>query len=169
VTTAGGQTYKGQSVVDLRSDGAVVGLLLGGVLDPLRWLHVEVPVVLGTGQFGFYLTDEDRDTPDGRRVSEWENELLDGRDASGGFTIDVGVRLGLRFERLRWLRPYVGGNYSTVLGYDAFVTDDYSGFSFSVGFEVGAWGAPDGSIATRRIADLDRRAELRDCAQMQCP
>lgn len=90
---ADGQTYKGQSTVTLRSDGAFIGLLVAPVFPVLKddiWL--EVPLVLGQGAYGFYLTGSDRDTPDGRRVSDWENELLDGRDSAVALGIDAGVR-----------------------------------------------------------------------------
>lgn len=134
----GGQTYRGQSRLELRSDGAIIGLLLGASFSPVSWLHVDVPIILGNAQFGFYLTDDDRETPDGRRVSEWENDLQDGRDASPGFAIDGGLRLGFN-TGVEWLRPYLGVHYTAVLGYDAFITDDYSGVSMSGGLEVGVW------------------------------
>lgn len=136
---ANGLTYKGQTSIDLRSDGAVIGLLIGGRFSVLSWLDVEVPVILGSGAFGFYLTGEDRETPDGRRVSAWENELLDGRDAAGGFGLDAGLRLGFRPSTLGPVRPYVGVHYTTVLGYDAFIRGDYGGFSATAGLEIGAW------------------------------
>lgn len=132
-----GQTYKGQSSLDLRSDGSLFGLQLAPVLSlgKARRFEIELPVILGFGAFGFYLTGDDRRTPDGRRVSAWENELMDGRDASSGFAVDVGIRFSVDVYR-RWLRVYAGAHYSSVIGYDAFLQDSYEGFSGAVGLEV---------------------------------
>ncbi|MGK0361154.1 MAG: hypothetical protein ACI9U2_003472 [Bradymonadia bacterium] len=139
VAAADGRTYKGDNTLTLRSDGGALGLL-AAVHIPItpRWA-IEVPVTVGLGGFGFYLSGEDRDTPDGRRVSEWENELLDGRDASFGITVDGGVRAMYTPESVSWLRPYVGVNYTTVVGYDAFVRSSYDGFSLATGIEVGIY------------------------------
>ncbi len=53
--------------------------------------------MVGYGGFGFYLHGDDRKTPDGRRVSEWEDELLDGRDAdANNLVLDVGMRVAYR-------------------------------------------------------------------------
>lgn len=45
-------------------------------------------VTVGQGGFGSYLESENRETPDGRKPSAWENELLDGRGSSFGLGID---------------------------------------------------------------------------------
>lgn len=71
-------------------------------------------------------------------MSEWENELLDGKDASFGIAVDVGLRLSFRTPA-SWLRPYVGVHYTNVIGYDAFVRSDYSGFGGVAGVEVGGF------------------------------
>lgn len=130
--------YKGQSTLKLRSDGALFGLLVAPVFQlPGTPLSVELPVVFGQGAFGFYLHDEDRVTPDGRRVSEWENELLDGRDSFVGLGLEGGVRLALRFEQAAWVQPWVGVSVSTVFGYDTFVKPHYTGVSLTLGVQVG--------------------------------
>jgi hypothetical protein len=133
-------TYRGQSTLDLRSDGGVVGLFVAPrfTMPGLPWLDVELPILVGQGAFGFYLHGEDRETPDGRRVSAWENELLDGKDSSFGIAVDVGLRLSFRTPT-SWLRPYVGVHYTNVIGYDAFVRGDYSGFGGVAGVEVGGF------------------------------
>jgi hypothetical protein len=135
-----GTTYRGQSTLDLRSDGGVVGVFIAPrfTMPGLAWLDVELPILFGQGGFGFYLHGDDRDTPDGRRVSEWENELLDGRDASINLALDVGLRLSFR-TAASWLRPYIGVHYTNVFGYDTFVRDDYSGFGGVAGVEVGGF------------------------------
>jgi hypothetical protein len=132
-----GETYKGQSSLSLRSDGSVVGLQLSPILRlPAKTrLEIELPIIVGFGGFGFYLTGDDRNTPDGRRVSEWEGELMDDRDASLGLAIDVGIRIGIRVYK-QWLRVYLGAHYTAIPGYDAFITSDYSGFSGVAGLEL---------------------------------
>ena len=137
VTAADGLTYKGDRQLDLRSDGGVLGLLaaLHVPISP-RWA-IEVPVTVGQGGFGFYLSGDDRDTPDGRRVSAWENELQDGRDASFGLAVDGGVRAMYIPTSTPWLRPHVGVAYTTVLGYDAYARSSYDGLSLTTGIEVG--------------------------------
>jgi hypothetical protein len=138
VTIPEGGTYQGQSVVSLRSDGGMAGLHLGlSVPLPLDALAVQMPVTLGYGGFGFYLTGDDRETPDGRRVSEWEDELFDGRDSHIGLVIDVGLRLRYQPKALPGFAPYVGGAYTVVPGFDTIVRRDYAGFSGLLGVEVG--------------------------------
>ncbi|MEO0324119.1 MAG: hypothetical protein AAF447_14250 [Myxococcota bacterium] len=134
-----GQTYRGQESLALRSDGAVVGLLVAPRFRlPGRASRVtlEAPLLVGFGGFGFYLTGDDRRTPDGRRVSDWENELMDGRDASSGIALDGGLRVAVDLHE-DWLRLTAGIHYTTVVGYDAFVQGSYDGFSGSLGIEVG--------------------------------
>lgn len=130
-----GQTYKGKDQLELKSDGSIIGLMIATTLPLTEHLAVDIPLTIGQGAFGFYLPGEDRETPDGRRVSEWEDELFDGRDASFGLGVDVGTRLMWTPPSQPWLRPFVGVHYSTVLGYDSFVTDNYSGPSISLGAE----------------------------------
>lgn len=139
VQASGGQTYNGSSTLNLRSDGGLFGLMVAPVLPVpgVEWLSAELPVTLGQGAFGFYLHGEDRDTPDGRRVSAWENELLDGRDSSFGLGLDAGLRLVVRPDANALVRPYVGVHYSTVLGYDSYVRASYSGFSAVLGMQLG--------------------------------
>lgn len=48
-------------------------------------------------------------------MSEWERELMDDRDASLGFALDIGIRLGIRVHK-EWLRVYVGGHFTAIPG-----------------------------------------------------
>lgn len=141
VMPAGGATYKGQSQVALRSDGGLVGLLVAPVFDVpgTDALALELPVIVGQGGFGFYLSGDDRETPDGRKPSAWENELLDGRDSSFALGLDVGVRLAFKPAGARWVRPYVGAHYTTVFGYDTYVKDAYAGFGVAAGVQFGTF------------------------------
>ena len=134
----GQATYKGQRTLALRSDGGFIGLLIAPSFD-LPWLsaiNVETPISVGQSAYGFYLHGNDRKTPDGRRVSAWENELFDGRDAAPAFGVDVGVKLGVRIPGARFLKPYVAARYTWNFGYDAYVTDNYNGPSAALGLEI---------------------------------
>lgn len=128
--------YKGEESVQLRSDGGITGLLVapGVRLGPVR---LDAPLMVGYGGFGFYLHGEDRETPDGRKPSAWENELLDGRDSSFGVGLEGGLRATWRASE--HVQPYVAARYTTVLGYDAFVRPDYDGASVALGVSVGAF------------------------------
>jgi hypothetical protein len=139
VTLANGATYRGQRTVSLRSDGAMAGpqIALAFPVPRVPWLAVTLPFTVGYGGFGFYLHGRDRDTPDGRKVSEWEDELFDGRDSHLGVVIDGGVRLNVVLPTERWVRPYLGVYYTTVPGFGTVVRDSYAGFSGALGLELG--------------------------------
>ena len=134
-----GQSYRGQRTLSLRSDGAMAGVhaALAFELPGVPWLALTLPVTVGYGGFGFYLQGADRKTPDGRRVSEWEDELFDGRDSHLGVVIDAGVRVNWVMAETRWLRPYLGIYYTTVPGFSTVVRNDYSGLSVALGVELG--------------------------------
>ncbi len=128
--------YKGASSVDLRSDGGVTGLFVAPGATVGR-CHIDAPILVGYGGFGFYLHGEDRETPDGRKPSAWENELLDARDSSFGLGLEGGLRAS--YAGGEHLRPYVAARWSTILGYDAFVRSGYGGPSVALGLTVGAF------------------------------
>ena len=136
VTLPEGQAYKGQERLSLRSDGGGIGLHLATF-----WRLGQSPLALSVfanalyGGFGFYLQGEDRQTPDGRRVSDWENELFGGKDSSIGLMLEGGVRLHWLVEGAAWLRPYVALLYSAVPGFDTVVRDSYAGVSAALGVE----------------------------------
>jgi len=139
VTLPDGTTYRDQSTLSLRSDGAALGLHVGLAFEVpgVPWLAVTLPVTVGFGGFGFYLHGEDRKTPDGARVSEWENRLFDGKDSSLGLVIDAGLRFSAVIPDVPWLRPYVAVHYTTLPGFETIVRDGYAGFSGALGVEVG--------------------------------
>jgi|GEM_PF-2322041 len=136
VEAADGMTYRGSSTLDLRSDGSFLGVLVAPVFAINDRLALEVPITVGQAAFGFYLTGDDRDTPDGRRVSDWENELLDGRDAAIALAAEGGLRATYDLTGTDWLRATAAVHYLQTFGYDAFVRDDYSGLSTSLGLQV---------------------------------
>lgn len=137
-TPVNGQLYKGKDRLALRSDGAFIGLLLAPMLDlggtPLT---VEAPVTVGQGAYGFYLTGADRDTPDTRRVSEWEDALFGGKDSGAAFGVDAGLRVAAKLRP--WLRVAAGAHYTKLFGYDSYVRASYDGPSASLGLELGSF------------------------------
>lgn len=139
VKASDGATYKGQETLTLRSDGGVVGALIALHAPITESFALEVPVTIGQAAYGFYLDGEDRVTPDGRRVSEWENELQDERDSSFALGLDFGLRAMFTPRSLPWLRPHIGLFYSAAPGYDAYVRQDYDGLSVAAGLEVGVY------------------------------
>ena len=134
-----GTTYQGQRRLELKSDGSMLGvhLAFSGRLPFAKSVALELPITVGYGGFGFYLHGQDRTTPDGRRVSEWEDELFDGKDSFLGMVIDAGLRVGYQPEALPWLKPYVGAAFTIVPGFQTVVRDDYFGVSGSMGVEIG--------------------------------
>ena len=93
VTLPEGRTYRGKRRLSLRSDGGMAGAHVALSFEvPRLPLAISVPLTLGYGGFGFYLHGADRNTPDGRRVSAWENELFGGKDSFLGLVVDGGVR-----------------------------------------------------------------------------
>lgn len=139
VETATAEAYKGSETLSLKSDGGVIGAVIGTQIPVTEWLAIDIPIILGQAAFGFYLSGEDRETPDGRRVSEWENELQDGRDASFTLGLDAGLRAQFHIASVPWLKPTIGVHYTATPGYDAYVQDDYSGLSVAAGFEAVAF------------------------------
>ena len=136
VTPSDGQTYKGEETITLRSDGGMAGAMAAVHLPLSESLALEVPLTVGQAGFGFYLFDEDRETPDGRRVSEWENDLQGNIDAGFAVGVDAGVRLMATPRAMPWLRPFVGVHYTVTPGYRSFVRDNYRGASIAVGTEL---------------------------------
>ncbi|MEQ1564159.1 MAG: hypothetical protein ABMA64_00885 [Myxococcota bacterium] len=131
--------YKGRETLSLRSDGGITGLMIAPGTQ-VGGVELDLPVSVGYGGFGFYLAGEDRVTPDGRKPSAWENELLDGRDSSFGLSLDAGVRV--RVPTGAGLDPYVAARWSTIVGYDAFVRDAYGGPSIALGVQLRPTGGP---------------------------
>ncbi|MCK6515045.1 hypothetical protein L6R46_08330 [Myxococcota bacterium] len=127
--------YKGQETLQLRSDGAVTGLTVSPGLDVADGrLHLELPMMLGYGGYGFYLHGEDRVTPDGRKPSAWENELLAEADSAFGVAANVGLRASWAGTAL--VRPTAGLQTQTVLGYEATMAPRYAGLALSLGVDV---------------------------------
>lgn len=92
IEASGGQTYKGSSTLTLRADHGATGLFLAPVFN-IGNISLDVPIAFGFVGAGFYFTGDDRNTPDGRRVSEWENQLMEESDGGFGNWIEVGTRV----------------------------------------------------------------------------
>ncbi len=116
-----GGTYKGRESLDLRADHGAFGLMLAPTFRlPNSRLEIDVPIYIGSIGAGFYLSGDDRDTPDGRRVSEWEDELFNDEDAAFAGMMEFGVRLLVptKLNKLKW---GVGLHYLTVQDWSTFV------------------------------------------------
>lgn len=163
-----GQTYRGQSTVQLGEQLMFGGLLIAPSVPLPRtpWLTLDVPVMIGVAFLGTPLMGADRHTPDGRRVSEWENELMNGRDTGLGFATDVGLRARLRPTRAEWFHVVLGVHYLFVTGYDNPIGPDPSalgGVSGSLSIVLGhdpaaaPWAGPSRRGRARGNARLVRR------------
>lgn len=133
-----GMSYKGQSQIQVRADHGAFGLFVAPQFRLAKGkLCLDVPLQFGQMGAGFYLTGEDRNTPDGRRVSEWENELMGGVDAGFGFMVEGGARL--RMPLTEGIEGGLGLHYTRSLGWDAHVADsDYYNLPrFSLFFRFG--------------------------------
>lgn len=115
-----GKTYKGKSSIDLRADHGAFGLMIAPSFT-LRKSKIEIdfPINIGSIGAGFYLAGDDRKTPDNRRVSEWENELFEGKDAAFAGMFEFGVRafMPTQINGLQW---GVGVHYLTVQDWTTF-------------------------------------------------
>ncbi len=123
-----GQTYKGKTVLKLGADHGYVGLEVAynfRLSDDK--LLLRIPVSFGSIGAGFYNKGEDRITPDGRRVSEWEDDLQAGNDAGFGTALEIGVEAFYSpFENLPYIAFGGGAHYTKTFGYESFLGgDDY--------------------------------------------
>ncbi len=137
-STVNGASYRGRQRFELRSDGGFIGLLVAPTFElPFApRVSVELPFAVGQGAYGFYLPSKDRVTPDGRRVSEWENELFGGKDSSPAIGIEAGLKVGVRLPFAEWIAPYGALRYSWSLGFDTLVKSSYDGPSAALGLEM---------------------------------
>ena len=124
-----GTEYKGQEAISLRADHGAFGLGITPIIPLAKnKLTLEIPLVFGQMGAGYYLTGDDRNTPDGRRVSEWENELLDNMDAGFGLLVEGGIRVATPIAKSGGIVAGVGLHYSQALGWETTVggTDFYN-------------------------------------------
>lgn len=108
-----GVSYKGRTSLELRADHGAFGLMIAPSFNlPNSKMQIDIPIYIGSVAAGFYLAGEDRTTPDGRRVSEWEDELFQGEDANFAGMTEIGVRL-LIPSKLNRLKYGIGMHYTT--------------------------------------------------------
>lgn len=122
-----GSEYKGQSEVKMGVDHGAFGLFIAPQFRLAKGrLTMDAPIGFGQMGAGFYLKGEDRNTPDGRRVSEWENELMGGVDAGFGWVVDGGLRLRTRLDKSGSIEGGLGIHYTRTIGWGAYLVDsDY--------------------------------------------
>ena len=113
-----GQIYKGSSTLTLRADYGTIGVMVAPTFK-VKNVEIDVPVSYGMGGGGFYLAGDDRNTPDGARVSEWENKLMNGEDAASGSWLEIGVR-GFYPTKIRGIQVGAGVHYSMVQGWKTY-------------------------------------------------
>jgi hypothetical protein len=113
-----GQSYKGSSTLTLRADWSTVGVLIAPTFK-IKKMEIDVPIYYGLGAGGFYLFGDDRNTPDGARVSAWENKLMNGEDASAGSWLELGVR-GFFPTRIKGIQVGAGIHCTMIQGWTTF-------------------------------------------------
>lgn len=116
-----GQTYRGSSTLKLGAQEILAGVHASWVFDVPRldWIDLEVPLLVGAYFLGTPLMGEDRKTPDGDRVSVWEDRLLAAQDLNLGLGIELGLRVRVRpIEDMPWLKLALGLHYIGVVGID---------------------------------------------------
>ena len=133
-----GQTYRGQSTVPVRADHGAFGLMLAPQLPLGKGWVLDLPLYAGQMGAGFYLFGDDRLTPDGARVSTWENTLMDGRDAAFSWLFEGGLRV--KAPLTDHIKAVAGVHYALTPGWDTFVAG--SGFynlpRISLGIQFGS-------------------------------
>lgn len=111
-----GRTYKGQSTLRFGEQYGTFGLFVAPRWAALSWLSFELPVSGGIAFLGTPLMGSDRETPDGRRVSDWENELTNDADVAFGGFVELGARVRIRPFEAPWFHVAVGGHYTFLMG-----------------------------------------------------
>jgi hypothetical protein len=118
-TFVNNQTYKGKKSADLRADWGTFGLMIAPTFK-VKNVEIDVPIMLGGGAGGFYLVGEDRKTPDGARVSVWEDKLFNGEDAAFGTMAEVGVRAFVP-TKIKGISVGAGLHYTMINGWKTLV------------------------------------------------
>ena len=139
VVLPSGQTYLGQEVVSVRADHGAFGLTVAPQISLMNGWALDFPMNIGQMGAGFYLFGEDRLTPDGRRVSTWENELMDGRDAGFSLLLEGGARLKAPLGKDTGIKAIAGIHYAYAPNWDTFVggSDFYNLPRISLGIQFG--------------------------------
>ena len=137
-----GTTYKDKSSLFLGNDHAYLGVEVAYNLR-LNNERIMLRFPLSFGQFGagFYMKDEDRVTPDGRRVNEWEDELQGGTDAGFALATEFGAQFIYQIlPNNKHIHLALGATYMNSYGYKSFLggKDFYNNkLRTSIGVRVG--------------------------------
>jgi hypothetical protein len=125
-----GETYKGKSSLFLGADHNYLGVEVAyNIRLSNKRLALRIPVSIGQIGAGFYLKGDDRFTPDGRRTSEWEDELQNNSDAGFGISSEFGVQVVYQIShKNKSIHLVMGGTYMNTYGYESFLggTDFYN-------------------------------------------
>jgi hypothetical protein len=113
------QVYKGKTSADLRADWGTFGLMVAPTFK-IKKIELDVPISFGGGVGGFYLVGDDRKTPDGDRVSVWENKLFNGEDAAFGTMTEFGVRAFFP-TKIKGMQLGAGVHYTMISGWKTLV------------------------------------------------
>ncbi|MCI4667757.1 MAG: hypothetical protein MRZ79_06315 [Bacteroidia bacterium] len=137
-TLPGNQTYKGKGTIDFRADHGAFGVMISPQVE-LGNVKLDVPLLFGQFGAGFYLTGDDRITPDGRRVSDWEDDLLGNADAGFGFILEGGIRARTAINKNKGIEAGIGVHYTHTIGYESTLggTAYYRVPRFSIFFLLG--------------------------------
>lgn len=134
--------YGGRERLRVGAQFATIGLMVTPAVPMGRvdWLALEFPLGMGVGILGTPLLGSDRVTPDGDRVSVWENRLTDGGDLSLAFAGELGVRARLRPAPVDWFHVVAGVQYIFFSRYESSIVPDsdaIDGLGGSLGFVFG--------------------------------
>ena len=135
-----GTSYKGKSILNLAADHGYGGLEIAYNLSlGSESLSLRIPLSVGQVGAGFYLLGEDRETPDGRRVNVWEDELQDGTDAGFGIASELGVQLLYQLSpKMKNFKILTGAHYMNTYGYESFLGgDDF--YNNRLRVDLGIW------------------------------
>lgn len=135
-----GQRYKGQDTLLLGQHFGWFGLTLAVTPVEAGRFALDLPLTFGYGFLGTPMMGDDRDTPDGRRVSAWEDELLDGQDFTGAPLAEAGLRARVHpLQGSDLLGLFVAAHGTTLLGYEGPVASprQLRGLSLSCGLSLG--------------------------------
>ena len=115
ITPYNNQTYKGKSTLNVRADWGTFGLMIAPTFH-IKKITIDVPITYGGGAGGFYLVGDDRKTPDGDRVSVWENKLFNGEDAAFGTMTEFGIRAFFP-SKIKGMTYGAGLHYTLISGW----------------------------------------------------
>lgn len=134
-----GQTYLGQNTIPVRADHGAFGLMVAPQVSLGKGWALDLPLFAGQMGAGFYLFGENRLTPDGARVSVWENTLMEGRDAGFSLLFEGGVRLKAPLGPNTGMKAVLGLHYAYAPSWDTYVggTDFYNLPRVSLGVQFG--------------------------------